>query len=126
MGDLGSRRLRNDPAAAYLGLSPRTLEKKRLTGGGPTFDTEWGGNSTICKHGAPNPTPVFDQNGMLYTGTNCGEKDLAAMDGTRNGGPPGHTFDYGTNVDVDGAPAIGDGWLVFIGDNNRVHCIGCN
>ena len=31
------RRLRTREAAAYLGLSPSTLEKKRLTGDGPVY-----------------------------------------------------------------------------------------
>lgn len=31
------RYLTNDEAAAYLRLSPRTLEKQRVIGGGPTF-----------------------------------------------------------------------------------------
>jgi hypothetical protein len=29
--------LDTDEAAAVLGVSPRTLEKKRVTGGGPTY-----------------------------------------------------------------------------------------
>lgn len=32
-----SRYLNNDEAAAFLGLSPRTLEKQRVIGGGPRF-----------------------------------------------------------------------------------------
>ncbi|WP_428610605.1 helix-turn-helix transcriptional regulator [Sedimenticola sp.] len=32
-----SRYLTNDEAAAYLRLSPRTLEKQRVIGGGPRF-----------------------------------------------------------------------------------------
>ena len=32
-----SRYLCNDEAAAYLQLSPRTLEKQRVIGGGPKF-----------------------------------------------------------------------------------------
>jgi predicted DNA-binding transcriptional regulator AlpA len=32
-----SRRLRTKAAAEYLGYSESTLEKKRLTGNGPTF-----------------------------------------------------------------------------------------
>ena len=32
-----SRYLNNDEAAAYLRLSPRTLEKQRVIGGGPRF-----------------------------------------------------------------------------------------
>ena len=31
------RRLKTKEAAAYLGVSPRTLEKYRVTGGGPPF-----------------------------------------------------------------------------------------
>ena len=31
------RILRTPAAAAYLGLSPSTLEKRRITGGGPRF-----------------------------------------------------------------------------------------
>ena len=31
------RRLTTKEAAAYLGVSPRTLEKYRVTGGGPPF-----------------------------------------------------------------------------------------
>ena len=37
MGDLNSRRLRTDPAGVYVGLSGRTLEKKRVDGSGPRF-----------------------------------------------------------------------------------------
>ena len=37
MSDTNSRRLRTAEAAAYLGLSPRTLEKQRLDGSGPPF-----------------------------------------------------------------------------------------
>ncbi len=33
----GPRFLNNDEAAAYLRLSPRTLEKQRVVGGGPRF-----------------------------------------------------------------------------------------
>lgn len=32
-----ARYLNNDEAAAYLHLSPRTLEKQRVVGGGPKF-----------------------------------------------------------------------------------------
>ena len=32
-----SRRLRTNDAAAYVGLSPRTLEKKRIEGTGPRY-----------------------------------------------------------------------------------------
>lgn len=32
-----TRYVRTEAAAAYLGLSPRTLEKLRLTGGGPIY-----------------------------------------------------------------------------------------
>ena len=32
-----ARYLNNDEAAAYLQLSPRTLEKQRVVGGGPKF-----------------------------------------------------------------------------------------
>ena len=32
-----SRRLRTNDAAEYVGLSPRTLEKKRLEGTGPRY-----------------------------------------------------------------------------------------
>ncbi len=32
-----SRYLSNDEAASFLKLSPRTLEKQRVTGGGPKF-----------------------------------------------------------------------------------------
>jgi predicted DNA-binding transcriptional regulator AlpA len=31
------RRLRTPEAAAYIGLAPRTLEKMRLTGAGPSY-----------------------------------------------------------------------------------------
>ena len=37
MSEDKSRRLRTPKAAAYVGLAPRTLEKMRLTGGGPPF-----------------------------------------------------------------------------------------
>jgi predicted DNA-binding transcriptional regulator AlpA len=37
MNDLAHRRLRTPAAADYLGYSESTLEKKRLTGDGPTF-----------------------------------------------------------------------------------------
>jgi predicted DNA-binding transcriptional regulator AlpA len=37
MTDLGHRRLRTPAAADYVGYSESTLEKKRLTGGGPPF-----------------------------------------------------------------------------------------
>lgn len=33
----GSRYLSNDEAAEFLKLSPRTLEKQRVVGGGPKF-----------------------------------------------------------------------------------------
>ena len=33
----GRQRLRTPAAAKYLGLSPRTLEKMRLTGDGPQY-----------------------------------------------------------------------------------------
>jgi len=33
----GRQRLRTPAAAKYLGLAPRTLEKMRLTGGGPRY-----------------------------------------------------------------------------------------
>ncbi|MPS34315.1 MAG: DNA-binding protein [Stenotrophomonas sp.] len=36
-GTLPSRYLTNDEAAAFLRLSPRTLEKLRVIGGGPRF-----------------------------------------------------------------------------------------
>ena len=35
--ELPSHYLSNDQAAAYHNLSPRTLEKQRVTGGGPRF-----------------------------------------------------------------------------------------
>jgi predicted DNA-binding transcriptional regulator AlpA len=35
--DRATRILRTPRAAEYVGLSPSTLEKKRLSGGGPTF-----------------------------------------------------------------------------------------
>jgi len=35
--DDGPRYLDNDEAAAFLKLSPRTLEKQRVRGGGPAF-----------------------------------------------------------------------------------------
>ena len=35
--DRPTRILRTPGAAGYLGLSPSTLEKKRLSGGGPVF-----------------------------------------------------------------------------------------
>ena len=38
----GRRFLRTREAAAYCGLSARTLEKLRLTGGGPPFATPLG------------------------------------------------------------------------------------
>jgi predicted DNA-binding transcriptional regulator AlpA len=37
MSDPAHRRLRTPAAADYLGYSESTLEKKRLTGDGPTF-----------------------------------------------------------------------------------------
>ena len=37
MTDQGHRRVRTPGAAVYLGCSESTLEKKRLTGDGPTF-----------------------------------------------------------------------------------------
>ena len=32
-----NRRLSTKEAAAYMGISPRTLEKCRITGGGPSY-----------------------------------------------------------------------------------------
>jgi len=37
MRDAAPRYLTNDEAAEYLKLSPRTLEKQRVIGGGPKF-----------------------------------------------------------------------------------------
>ena len=37
MRDAAPRYLTNDEAAAFLKLSPRTLEKQRVIGGGPKF-----------------------------------------------------------------------------------------
>lgn len=36
-GEIQPRYLNNTEAAAYLKLSPRTLEKQRVVGGGPRF-----------------------------------------------------------------------------------------
>ena len=37
IGRAAARYLTNDEAAAFLRLSPRTLEKQRVVGGGPRF-----------------------------------------------------------------------------------------
>ena len=37
ISDLPKRRLRTQDAAAYIGLSKSTLEKMRVTGGGPVY-----------------------------------------------------------------------------------------
>lgn len=37
MPEYDARYLRTDDAATYCGLSPRTLERLRLTGGGPQY-----------------------------------------------------------------------------------------
>jgi len=60
MPDIASPYFTNDEAAAYLRLSPRTLEKYRVVGGGPPFrklgrrvfyaqaDLESWANARIC------------------------------------------------------------------------------
>ncbi len=44
---MGAQYLRTDDAAEYLGLSPRTLEKLRLKGGGPLYCRP-GGRSLVA------------------------------------------------------------------------------
>ncbi len=65
-----ARYLTNDEAAAFLKLSPRTLEKQRVIGGGPRFhkfgrrvvyaieDLEIWASSRVCNSTSDAPTNV--------------------------------------------------------------------
>ncbi len=50
------RYLTNDEAAEYLRLSPRTLEKQRVIGGGPSFASSAAASCTRCPTSMPGPT----------------------------------------------------------------------
>ena len=50
------RYLTNDEAADYLRLSPRTLEKQRVIGGGPKFRSSAAASCTRCPTSMPGPT----------------------------------------------------------------------
>ena len=50
------RYLTNDEAAEYLRLSPRTLEKQRVIGGGPKFRSSAAASCTRCPTSMPGPT----------------------------------------------------------------------
>ena len=61
------RYLTNDEAAEYLRLSPRTLEKQRVIGGGPKFR----------KFGRRVMYAVSDLNAWAYQRAYSGERDHA-------------------------------------------------
>ncbi len=77
---------------------------------------------SMVKHDAPGATGVFDQDGDLYMGTDDGKFVCA-----RQTGATSWQTKWAFNTDashVDGAAAIGQGFVVFTDDSGRIYLIG--
>ncbi len=81
-------------------------------------------DSSILSHGSRGSTPIVDGNGVLYVGASNAAYQLAAID-LRVASPTPHLFEYAANGVVDGAVAVGQGFVVFSDNTSRVHCLGC-